>query len=129
MPFDLRLVPCKLSFEDRKASSTTSHPSGKRITNIKRKWYDSYLYDEDILFPRPSLVYQKVTRHEYLQEEQVILDSQRNLFKKSLNRETKKQMNEDTPYQPTTPIQVLPRRITLFRSRNTSDFENSSKVN
>ena len=142
MPFDLRSVPCKtfdlrsfpckkLSFEieevDNKASSASYRlRSEKRITFFRRKWYDhSTLCDDQaiLLPPRPPLVYRKLKRHEYSQEDD-LLDNHKKLFKKSSKEEsfnTKSFVEKKTP----SPSQVLSGgRISVFRSRTTPDFDN-----
>jgi hypothetical protein len=132
--FDLRSIPRKkLSFsgmlEGDLSFASSSYPNETRITFQKRKLNDSISCDRDKLFPRPSLVYRKLKRHEYSQEDG--FDNHKLLFKKeSLNADeildtTKlfvKYLEEKTPPS----HQVLSgERISFFRSRTTPDFDNS----
>ena len=131
--FDLRSIPRKkLSFSgmlegDLSSFASSSYPNETRITFQKRKLNDSISCDRDKLFPRPSLVYRKLRRHEYSQED--VFDNHKLLFKKeSLNAEildTKlfvKYLEQKTPPS----HQVLSsKRISFFRSRTTPDFDNS----
>jgi hypothetical protein len=82
------------------------------------------MYQAILLPPRPPLVYRKLKRHEYSQEDDLLLDNHKKLFKKSSKEEsfnTKSFVEKKTP----SPSQVLSGgRISVFRSRTTPDFDN-----